>query len=460
MPLPALAAPRPTATIVADGYHPSVQLPRFDLAAVARCLAQIADGEGDFVDAFFERREVVELADGDTAPQWRVRGEEGFCLRLMRQHRSWLACRDRIAREPFAAALRQIARAVPQAPYPAPEFQAARAAPLAAEEVQRWPTRIAREVRRHHIAFPLHLTVQRHRRLVRWVDTRLAPDVERESFYSLAARTPWGALGELAVSLDGDEAVQAFAGRLLARFHGRDAPPPDPGPAVVILAPAAAATLVHEAVAHALETDTLALTGRPEAAIGLRLGPPQLSVLDDPGGLPKGVRRQVDDEGQPVRRRWLLRQGKVAQPLADRAAAERSTGLEAGCGRRASRGLAPVPRSTHLEILPGPDDPADLFREAEGGLYVEEVDRGRLDPVSGAFHLVIPYARRIQSAAPGPWVGRFTLRATISDLAERVEGVGSEAVFTGGGWCAKGGHRLPVWATSCALRLAGVEVAP
>ncbi|MGH9381711.1 MAG: metallopeptidase TldD-related protein [Thermoanaerobaculia bacterium] len=435
-----------------------MQLPRFDVAAVARCLAQIADREGDFADAFFERREVVELADGEPAPEWRVRREEGFCLRLMRQRRSWLACRDHIAREPFAAALRQTARAVPQAPYPAPEFEPARERPFHAEEVQQFPSRLAREVRRHHVAFPLQLTVRRHLRLVRWMDTRLAPEAESERFYSLTAQTPWGAVGDLLEALTDQATMAAFASRLLARFHSRGASPPDPGPAVVILAPAAAATLVHEAVAHALETDTLALTGRPEAAIGLQLGPPQLSVLDDPGALPKGVRRRVDDEGMPVHRRWLLRRGKVAQPLADRAAAETSTALEAGCGRRASRGLVPVPRSTHLEILPGPDDPADLFREAEGGLYVEEVDRGRLDPATGTFQLVAPYGRRIRSGAPADWVGPFSLRAALSDLAERLEGVGSESVFAGAGWCAKGGHRLPVWATACALRLAGVGV--
>ena len=41
----------------------------------------------------------------------------------------------------------------------------------------------------------------------------------------------------------------------------------------MVLGPHAAAVFLHEAVAHALEVDTLGLTGRPEGALGLTMGP-------------------------------------------------------------------------------------------------------------------------------------------------------------------------------------------
>jgi len=58
-----------------------------DTAAVARALSQIADQPEDLVDAFFERREEVELPPEDDSPGVRVWREEGFAVRLLRRRR-------------------------------------------------------------------------------------------------------------------------------------------------------------------------------------------------------------------------------------------------------------------------------------------------------------------------------------------------------------------------------------
>ncbi len=55
-------------------------------------------------------------------------------------------------------------------------------------------------------------------------------------------------------------------------------------------------------------------------------------------------------------------------------------------------------------------------------------------------------------------MGAFTIEGMVADLLSAVAGVGAEAVETGAGWCAKGRQRVPVWATTPALRLAEVEV--
>ena len=57
--------------------------------------------------------------------------------------------------------------------------------------------------------------------------------------------------------------------------------------------------------------------GHPESAIGVELADSSLDVFDDPSTAPESVRRGSDDEGFPVVRRCLLRQGVVEQPLAD-----------------------------------------------------------------------------------------------------------------------------------------------
>ena len=61
---------------------------------------------------------------------------------------------------------------------------------------------------------------------------------------------------------------------------------------------------------------------------------------------------------------------------------------------------------------------------------------------------------------PGPPVGPCSLRGRINEVLEKITGVGHETRAAGAGWCAKGGIKLPVWATCPPLRLHGVEISP
>jgi predicted Zn-dependent protease len=431
-----------------------------DTAAIARPLSQIAETPEDVVDAFFERREDVELPPEGEPPGLRVWREEGFAIRLSREGKTWLASRDAIESRPFAEALRQVARALPSATYPEPTLSVPPPAdPPGAPELLDFPGAVARAVRAHHVGFPFRLTPRRHRRWVQVVGTRLMAAAEAETFYSCTVESTWGRYGTLLIRLDA-EAVTATAASIVALFRARQAPPPEPFRGVAVLGPAAVAVLLHEAVAHALEADTLAQGGNPEAAVGVVMAAPCLDVLDDPAAAPEGVRRTTDDEGLPAVRRWLLRGGVVEQPLADATWARTSPVLLPGAARRGTRHLPPGPRSSHLEILPGETSEAGLLAEAEGGLFLPEASRGSLDSLSGEFVLHLPFARRIRRGTLADTVGPCALRGRVADLLTRVTAVGSEARPAGAGWCAKGGQKLPVWATAPALRLEGVEIAP
>lgn len=428
-----------------------------DKAGVARALAQIAEREDDLVDAYFERTEETELAPQEEAPGQRIRREEGLAVRLVRDGHTWLAARDSIAPHLFAEALRQVARVLPAAAYPEPELTMEPWLPGAALELAEFPPAVERAVRSQHVAFPLRLTVRRHRRESQVVGPRVVPPPEHERFYSVVAESAWGRYGTLLSEL-GEASATHVASALVGAFRARQAPAHAAGRIPVVLGPAAAAVFLHEAVAHALEADVLASGGEPEAAVGLTLGAPFLDVLDDPGAAPESVRHTTDDEGVAVSRRWLLRRGVVEQPLADRFWARHSALLLPGAARRGSRHLPPGPRSTHLELLPGEAALEDLLAGAEGGLFAPEASRGSLDPLSGTFRLELPFGRRIRGAAVGEPVGRTVLTGRVADLLGQVTAVGREATAAGAGWCAKGGQKLAVWATAPALAVEGVEV--
>lgn len=429
-----------------------------DRAAVARTLSQIVQHPGDFADAYFERLEEVGLPPDGEAPGLRVRREEGFAIRLVREGKTWLAGRDDLEPRSFSDALRQVARVLPTAAYPEPRLEIEPWRPTAVEpELLDFPSRLQRAIRQRHVAFPLRLDLQRHRRDLQVVGPGPVPDAESERFFSLTADLGWTRWGTLLTEV-GPRTVEEVAEALAALFRARHAAPPEPFQGTVVLGPAAAAVLLHEAVAHALEADVLAQGGDPDAAIGVRMGPESLSVLDDPSAAPEGVRRTTDDEGVAVSRRWLLRQGSVSQPLADSLWAGSSEALSPGAARRAHRHAPPGPRSTHLELPAGETPEDDLTANAEGGLYAPEARRGRLDPLTGAFCLELPFAHRIRGGAPTEPVGPCAIRGAVADLLARVTAIGDVSRPCGAGWCAKGGQKLPVWATAPGLRLEGLNV--
>lgn len=436
----------------------TVPFTELDTTAIARSLAQIADREGDLAEVFFERREELTLFPPDRSPGVMTLQDEGFAVRLIRAGKVWMATRDGLETGLLGTALKQIARVVPSTPYPEPVIQVdpVGAASISAEQLD-FPRFVTRAIRRRLAGFPFQLTVRSHRRWIRVVRAQLSPEPESDLFFSCEADLPWARWGTLLTRLDEDSADRV-ARSLTSLFRAREAGSVASGRQSVVLGSAACAVLLHELVAHALETDTLALGGRAEAALGAKLGGELLNVIDDPGGAPDGVKRITDDEGTMVVRRWLMRTGMVEQPLADLYAAHESPSLVAGAGRRSHRHEPPVPRSTHLELLCGDRTLSEVLDDVGSGLFFPEASRGRLDPLNGEFSLFAPYGRVIERGAFGDFVGPCRLGGRVADLLASIRSVSSEAEAAGAGWCAKGGVKLPVWATAPAVAIDSVEV--
>lgn len=428
-----------------------------DASAVGRCLAQVAGEATEIADLFLERRHELELRSEEDGPGVVERRDEGLAIRLVRDGHTYLAARDGFEPAALKSALREVARVAPASAYRVPEL--APVCPVESpvrDELRDFPSRVRRAVREQHAAFEFQVRVARQSRRVQLVGRRLVPEAQTEEFFSLVFRTPWGRFGTLVPQLD-EQCVQAVAGSLVDRFHARAGERVAGFSGPIVLAPAATAVLLHEAVAHALELDTLVLSGRPEAAVGVRLGSDRLNVLDSPNDMAPELSRETDDEGLPVLRRWLLQEGRVSQPLADRFHAGRSPHLLPGAARRGSRHLPPVPRSTHLEMVPGDQDPTQLLAGGRG-IYLPEVSRGRLDPLSGELEVEFAYCRYFEAGRLEDWAGRCVLRGKVSRVLSAVEAVGDASEFAGAGWCAKAGHRLPVWATCPHLRLEGLRI--
>ncbi len=435
-----------------------MSLIEIDTGGIARSLSQVADHSDDQVDLYLEVLGETTVGGRDESLAAQIRSERGLAVRLLRHGQTWLASTDEISAAAFSESVALVARARPGAVAPPPRSIEVAPPPSGdVGELEDFASRVAAAIRRRHAAFPVDWQLTAHLRATRVVGTMLAPPPQEERFYSCRVQTPAASWGSLFLSLDAT-AVESVADSLTSLFRVRKAPDPPLGATVLALGPSATAVLLHEAVAHVLETDTLALTGKPESAVGVRLGSRLLDVVDDPGHAAEAVRRTVDDEGMPVVRRFLLREGAVVEPLADLAASAHGPDLMPGAGRRGSRHLPPVPRSTHLELLPPLDPAADILEACGNGLYLRQFSRGRLDPITGDLELKFPFAREVANGSLGKLIGPGRIRASVAGLLHKIAAIGGDMEPAGAGWCAKGGHRVPVWALVPSIVIADVEV--
>ncbi len=228
----------------------------------------------------------------------------------------------------------------------------------------------------------------------------------------------------------------------------------------VVLGPGWPGVLLHEAIGHGLEGDfnrkqTSAFSGR----LGERVAAPGVTVVDD-GTLPgRRGSLNVDDEGTPTRRTVLIEDGVLCGYLQDRLNA-RLMGMEpTGNGRRESYAHLPMPRMTNTFMLAGPDDPAEILRSVERGIYAVSFAGGQVDITSGKFVFSANEAYRIENGRLGAPLKGATLIGNGPDVLTRVRRIGNDlALDRGVGTCGKDGQSVPVGVGLPTLRIDGLTV--
>jgi len=250
--------------------------------------------------------------------------------------------------------------------------------------------------------------------------------------------------------------AEAVRGALL----NLDAEPCPAGTMDVVLGPGWPGVLLHEAIGHGLEGDfnrkgTSAFSGR----LGQRVASEGVTVVDD-GTLPgRRGSLNVDDEGTATRRNVLIEDGILTGYLQDRLNA-RLMGVPAtGNGRRESYAHLPMPRMTNTFMLAGEEEPEDILRSVQRGLYAVSFGGGQVDITSGKFVFTASEAYRIEDGRVGAPVKGATLIGNGPDVLTRVSRIGNDLELDRGvGTCGKDGQSVPVGVGLPTLRVDGLTV--
>ena len=241
---------------------------------------------------------------------------------------------------------------------------------------------------------------------------------------------------------------------------GLDAKPCPAGTMDVVLGPGWPGILLHEAIGHGLEGDfnrkkTSAFTGR----IGERVASKGVTVVDD-GTLPE--RRgslNIDDEGTPTQRTVLIEDGILCGYLQDRLNARLMGMKPTGNGRRESYAHIPMPRMTNTFMLAGNDDPEEILRSVQSGIYAVSFAGGQVDITSGKFAFSVSEAYEIENGRIGAPLKGATLIGNGPDVLTRISRIGSDLELDRGvGTCGKDGQSVPVGVGLPTIRLDGITV--
>ncbi len=227
------------------------------------------------------------------------------------------------------------------------------------------------------------------------------------------------------------------------KLHAVEAPA---GEMTVVLGPGWPGILLHEAIGHGLEGD---FNRKKTSAFSGRLGQPVASelvtVVDDGTIQNRRGSLNVDDEGVPTRRNVLIEKGVLRGYMQDRLNS-RLMGMElTGNGRRESYAHPPMPRMTNTFMLAGQDEPADIIRSVQKGLYAVHFGGGQVDITNGRFVFSASEAYLIEDGRVTSPVKGATLIGNGPESLTRVSRVGHDLKLDEGvGTCGKDGQSVPV----------------
>jgi TldD protein len=256
--------------------------------------------------------------------------------------------------------------------------------------------------------------------------------------------------------LERETAEGGFA-RLLDAVNRSRPLPGGNGPAV--LAPPAAAVLVHEALGHFVEA---APEGRVDLShrLGFRVAAEIFHLRDDPSAAGGSAHYALDDDGVPARGGTeVVREGRMLRFLHSRASA-RAMGVEpTGNGRAASVWNPPIPRMSNLLCEPGEAAEEEMIDRMGEGLYVHSLAYGY-----GFGFRLEAQVRLAEEVKGGRRTGRWLSGGIVDEdrvVLTRAAELGGTALYNHNAMCGKEGQLLyDVGTRAPAIRMTALRTVP
>jgi TldD protein len=240
-----------------------------------------------------------------------------------------------------------------------------------------------------------------------------------------------------------------------------DARPVKAGVYSVIVDPKLAGVFVHEAFGHLSEADFAFENEDVQKMmrLGRKFGRPTLNIADsgieDPLGDLPGTHR-YDDEGTPMKRTQLVKEGVLVGRLHSRETAAKLKEEPTGSARAQDFRHPPLVRMRNTFIEAGKTTFDEMISDVKLGIYACESAGGQT--CLGNFSFSSGYAYMIRDGKVGELVRDVILSGNIFETLGNVTAIGNDFAWDNAGRCGKGGQSMPVGMGSPHIRIEKVVV--
>lgn len=260
---------------------------------------------------------------------------------------------------------------------------------------------------------------------------------------------------ELFEDFPAEETARAAARAAVSMLSARPAPS---GKLPVVLRQGAGGVLFHEACGHGLEAD---LVERDASVFrgrrGDQVASPLVTLVDDGNYGREWGTAAIDDEGQPTRRNVLIEDGQLTDYMWDFLRSRKAGRPSSGNGRRQTYQHLPMVRMTNTYLVAGAEDPDEIVRQTEHGIYCAQLGGGQVNTATGDFVFGMTEAYLIEGGEITVPIRAANLIGNGPEVLRLIDAVGND-FETWTGTCGKDGQSVPVSAGQPTVRVAALTV--
>ena len=253
-----------------------------------------------------------------------------------------------------------------------------------------------------------------------------------------------------------EDVARAAAGRALTKLKARPAPS---GSLPVVIKAGSGGVLFHEACGHGLEADLVAKGASVyKGKVGELVASPLVTLVDDGTMTHEWGAIAIDDEGHPSQYNVLIENGILTDYMWDFLRARKENRRQSGNGRRQSYADLPMVRMTNTFVTNGTEDPDDIVRATEHGVYVAKLGGGSVDTASGDFVFGMVEAYLIENGEITEPLRESNLIGNGPQVLKDIDLLGNDFAMGNPGMCGKDGQGVPVGDGQPTLRVKAMTI--
>ena len=261
---------------------------------------------------------------------------------------------------------------------------------------------------------------------------------------------------ELFTKVDVEGLARNAARIAVTKLNARPAPS---GALPVVIKQGSGGVLFHEACGHGLEADLVAKGGSVyRGKQGELVASPLITLVDD--GTMSGEWGAIgyDDEGHPSQYNVLIQDGVLTDYMWDFLRARKEGKPQSGNGRRQSYAHLPMVRMTNTYVLNGTEEPDDIVRATDHGVYVAKLGGGSVNTATGDFVFGMTEAYLIENGEITEPLREGNLIGNGPQVLLDIDLLGNDFAMGNPGTCGKDGQGVPVGDGQPTLRVKSLTI--